>query len=307
MPQIAAFDDVKHNRKQREVPTGGLAWRTHFIVPPEGAVDAPVAFLAEGTRERVIRPHFHQVDQFQVIVSGGGILGRHPLSLHAVHFARAYTPYGPIHFADEGLGFLTLRAHWDPGAQYLPAQREKLEQIPNRKPWQATEAPTFVSADPVGLRPFAQLKDDRGLGAYALRLKPNARALAPAPTGSNGQYLVITRGSLLHGSKEHRAITIVFVQPDEAAFDLQAGAEGLDALVLSLPRVDVPARLPIAKADSPHYRVWQCELCAFSYDEAKGLPEEGIAPGTRWEDVPEDWICPDCAASKGDFQMRVVA
>ncbi|RPI47864.1 MAG: rubredoxin [Betaproteobacteria bacterium] len=58
------------------------------------------------------------------------------------------------------------------------------------------------------------------------------------------------------------------------------------------------------KADSPRYRVWQCELCAFSYDEAKGMPEEGIAPGTRWEDIPEDWICPDCATSKRDFQMR---
>ncbi|MPZ42703.1 MAG: rubredoxin [Betaproteobacteria bacterium] len=63
----------------------------------------------------------------------------------------------------------------------------------------------------------------------------------------------------------------------------------------------------IAKPDSARYRVWQCELCAFSYDEAKGLPDEGIAPGTRWEDVPEDWICPDCAAAKGDFQMRAVA
>src|SRR5690606_24565941 len=184
MPLIAAFDDVKHNRKEREVPTGGRAWRTNFIVPPEGVADAPVAFLSEGTRERVIRPHFHQVDQFQVIVRGGGVLGRHRLSLHAVHFARAHTPYGPIRFADEGLGFLTLRAHWDPGAQYLPAQREKLEQVPNRKPWQATEAPAFLSGDPVGVRPFAQLKDDRGLGAYAMRLKPNARALAPEPAGT---------------------------------------------------------------------------------------------------------------------------
>ena len=37
------------------------------------------------------------------------------------------------------------------------------------------------------------------------------------------------------------------------------------------------------------YKTWQCLLCAFVYDEALGMPDEGIAPGTRWEDVPDDW------------------
>lgn len=48
---------------------------------------------------------------------------------------------------------------------------------------------------------------------------------------------------------------------------------------------------------------WQCLLCGFVYDEEQGLPHEGISAGTRWEDVPEDWICPDCGASKEDFHM----
>ena len=39
---------------------------------------------------------------------------------------------------------------------------------------------------------------------------------------------------------------------------------------------------------------WQCVVCGLIYDEAKGWPEEGIEAGTRWEDVPEDWLCPDC-------------
>ena len=39
---------------------------------------------------------------------------------------------------------------------------------------------------------------------------------------------------------------------------------------------------------------WQCIVCGFVYDEAEGLEEEGIAPGTLWEDVPEDWVCPEC-------------
>jgi rubredoxin len=37
---------------------------------------------------------------------------------------------------------------------------------------------------------------------------------------------------------------------------------------------------------------WECIVCGFIYDEAKGLPEEGIAPGTKWEDIPADWGLP---------------
>ena len=50
-------------------------------------------------------------------------------------------------------------------------------------------------------------------------------------------------------------------------------------------------------------RQWQCFFCAFVYDEAVGDPERGVAPGTAWEDVPEDWYCPDCGAGKADFAM----
>ena len=53
-------------------------------------------------------------------------------------------------------------------------------------------------------------------------------------------------------------------------------------------------------------KTWMCLICGWLYDEAAGLPEEGIAAGTRWEDVPDSWSCPDCAASKGDFEMQVV-
>ncbi len=50
-------------------------------------------------------------------------------------------------------------------------------------------------------------------------------------------------------------------------------------------------------------RQWQCLVCGFIYDEAKGLPEEGIAPGTSWDDIPDDWECPECGVGKEDFEM----
>lgn len=48
---------------------------------------------------------------------------------------------------------------------------------------------------------------------------------------------------------------------------------------------------------------WECQICGFVYDEEFGLPEEGIPAGTRWEDIPDDWCCPDCGVAKHDFEM----
>jgi len=43
--------------------------------------------------------------------------------------------------------------------------------------------------------------------------------------------------------------------------------------------------------------------CGFIYDEAEGCLDDDIAPGTRWEDVPQDWVCPECGTPKSDFEM----
>ncbi len=51
------------------------------------------------------------------------------------------------------------------------------------------------------------------------------------------------------------------------------------------------------------YRRYICVICGWIYDEEKGNPDEGLAPGTRWQDVPDSWCCPDCGASKEDFDM----
>lgn len=47
-----------------------------------------------------------------------------------------------------------------------------------------------------------------------------------------------------------------------------------------------------------------CTICGYVYDEAEGDPENNIAPGTKWEDLPEDWVCPLCGAGKSDFEEQ---
>ena len=51
------------------------------------------------------------------------------------------------------------------------------------------------------------------------------------------------------------------------------------------------------------FKVWQCATCGFLYDEAEGLESEGFPPGTRWADIPDTWVCPDCGMAKSQFEM----
>jgi rubredoxin len=54
------------------------------------------------------------------------------------------------------------------------------------------------------------------------------------------------------------------------------------------------------------FKTYMCLICGWVYDEAGGLPDEGIAPGTLWKDVPMNWTCPECGARKEDFEMMAI-
>ena len=115
----------------------GNGWLTTFIgenrntlkqgqTPPAAGVLYPMAFLVEKEPHAVTKPHFHEADQYQVIVQGGGRLGTHDVGTVAVHYTDAWSAYGPIVAADEGISWFTLRNTWDSGARYMPAAREQL-------------------------------------------------------------------------------------------------------------------------------------------------------------------------------------
>ena len=53
-------------------------------------------------------------------------------------------------------------------------------------------------------------------------------------------------------------------------------------------------------------KTYICIVCGFVYDETGGRPEDGIAPGTVWADVPESWECPDCGVAKADFEVVTI-
>lgn len=49
---------------------------------------------------------------------------------------------------------------------------------------------------------------------------------------------------------------------------------------------------------------YECKVCGYVYREADGLEEQGIAPGTKWADVPDDFECPVCGVGKDEFELK---
>ncbi|CAG4890504.1 rubredoxin [Paraburkholderia gardini] len=56
-------------------------------------------------------------------------------------------------------------------------------------------------------------------------------------------------------------------------------------------------------SSADEFKQWVCVICGWIYDEAAGAPDDGIAPGTRWADIPDDWRCPLCDVGKEDFAL----
>jgi rubredoxin len=84
-----------------------------------------------------------------------------------------------------------------------------------------------------------------------------------------------------------------------------AGIQLLDRMVCHVLRVysSAPASVKLGRAlaEAATTQKWICESCGFIYDPAEGDPDGGIAPGTGFEQIPDDWFCPVCGARKKDF------
>lgn len=207
---------------------------------PKPGDPAPMAYLVEQPPHSVVQSHYHQADQFQLVVAGGGHLGRHEIGPLAVHYTNAFNAYGPIKAGPSGVQYFTLRNAYDPGAQYLPANKEKLKAA-TRSFLQATEIVGQAGwGDLVGLDAVQSevvlAETALGMGAWRHRLPEGARVTGPDPAGGAGQYWIVTAGRLLAEGGEWPAISTIFVHPHDAPFEAMAGAPGLEVLVLQYPR-----------------------------------------------------------------------
>jgi hypothetical protein len=208
---------------------------------PEAHELYPMAYLVEQDADTETKAHFHQADQFQVVTAGNGWLGTEPLGTLAVHFATAYTPYGPIIAGHAGVHYLTLRNGWDPGAQPMPDERARLRTV-KRCPRHIVSDVVFTLAPQMlaAARELSQVEliapQPDGLEVRLYRIPRGMGVSGQAPRSGGGQFWIVISGSLNNREAEpFEALSCVFVFPDEEPFEARAGEKGLEILCLQFP------------------------------------------------------------------------
>lgn len=192
-------------------------------------IDAPQVFYVDMIDpESRIKPHFHGVDQFQLVVRGTGTLGKEAVEPGSFHYADAWQPYGPITAGREGLAYLTIRARHDSGVHYMPGGGRHREGKPRR--------PHFVEpvkvASPESRTIIGPLDD----GLKAAREKIAAKGVAAFATDahSGGQIGVVLSGSIVHDAATYPGWSCFWLPPGGRC-DVLAGADGADVLALQFP------------------------------------------------------------------------
>jgi hypothetical protein len=238
-----AQDEVRTRGTEDFNTEDGLSRVTRYFGDAREEADDPNAFLVEyrPVPGGAIRPHFHKVAQFQVVIGGEGHLGKNPVAPIAFHYADPSTPYGPIKPSDEtrGIDFLTLRPVARKGIWFMPGASGEMA------PRASREHRNVVATVPDGSLPetgcttqtLIEEHPDR-LAAFLLRLAGGESAPSPSPAGTGGQYLLVTRGAL-SAPNELGPFSLLFARNDEEPM-LTAGPEGAEVLVLQFPTKIVP-------------------------------------------------------------------
>jgi hypothetical protein len=171
-------------------------------------------------------------------------LGVHDIASVAVHYTDAYSSYGPIVAADEGVSWFTLRNAWDPGARYMPASRLQLRAA--RAKYQHREAtcgplPPLTESElaaltaPTSDTVIAEAAD--GLGTWRYTVPASGSVTGPAPSTGGGQFWLISAGSAaVTGGVLLPVQSCIFVAPEDAAATLLAGPGGADLICMQFPK-----------------------------------------------------------------------
>ncbi len=243
--------DVLDNLQSVISPGSGIEhWGSSYFGPRYSSADAgaaPQALVTEMSANETILPHFHGVTQFQLFPSGSGKMGKEEVQPLMVQYKDHHSAYGPLVAGPNGCTFIALRNKTgDSAPVYLskPGYKEKLKPS-KRRNWVSphislSTRPVLkyrkdVSWEPV-FQPERTIVDE--LDAKLLRLGSGMSIQGPDPKAAAGYYLFVANGSLEKDGTELPLWSLVFVDPREDGFEIKAGRNGLEALLLQFPRDD---------------------------------------------------------------------
>jgi hypothetical protein len=234
-----------HGREQEEFNTeDGLSLVTQYFNERGPDNESASAFLVEfrPLPGQAIRPHFHKVAQFQVVIGGDGRIGKVPVPPISFQYADPSTPYGPITPADDerGIDFLTLRPVSRNGLWWMPGNNHELEGKLRRNRANTVSPDAPLPSEGVELEQMIE-SDDDGLDGYLVRMAPRAQHVVEVPDNSWGQYHLVTRGMVVaDGGPELERMSLLYTERGESV-SFTAGSDGGEVLVMQFPSGIEPA------------------------------------------------------------------
>ena len=225
--------------RRRAAPAMGVVFhKGEWMDSGDDPTLSPTVALIEQPAGFEFMPHFHRQNQFQVFVGGSGSIGRHALAPVLVHYAGAYTGYGPLVAGPQGIQYFTLRPVCEAGFIPLAQRQEKMIAGPKRH----AQSGAIAVASPAEMQGFSQLRDDfviplgeDGMGARLVHLPAHQAWCCEHPAGSQGQFLFVLAGSLLAAGHTLGRWEQLYATRDEPMPPALAGEGGAQLLVLSVP------------------------------------------------------------------------
>jgi hypothetical protein len=229
---------AESTRHERSLPNGFRFHRSEWMEGGRDARLSPTVFLVEQPPGSELQPHFHEQNQFQLVQRGSGRIGVHPIAQGSLHYAGAFTGYGPVRAGPEGLSYFTIRSVHETGAKMLPQDRGYMPRGPKRH-MQSAPLASVAQAELASLREprcvtvFAAQPD--GLAAACWFLPPGAPAAVAGAAGA-GQFFFVVAGALLHAGETFSGWESLYFSQEEPTPELRAGPSGLQLFVLQMPQ-----------------------------------------------------------------------
>jgi hypothetical protein len=209
---------------------------TDFIGRRAETSDHPLAFLVNGPPAYVIPPHFHEIDQYQIFVGGSATLGKHAVTPGSVHYADAYTPYGPIAATEEGFNYLTLRPRSIIGYHEMPGEGSLLKPVNAARGRRGRMMVADIEpAAPHGTECETLFEEPDGIAAYRLAAEPGADLPQP-DIAHGGAYYVVLNGAVVSGGTTYPPRATIWIDQDEPPPAMIAGPEGAAVAFMSFAR-----------------------------------------------------------------------
>jgi hypothetical protein len=216
---------------------GDTFYKSEWMESGQAPGLAPTVFLVEQPPNCTLEPHFHTRNQFQLFLAGGGRIGPRELSPVTVHYAGAFTGYGPLVSGSEGIQYFTIRAQFESG--FIPAAqaREKMLRGPKRHKDAFVGHPS--SGQALHALPEVERRDiiagEAGLGVELLRLPAQSRCSVSPLAGSAGCFLFVLSGHASVAGVERAPWESAFVPRDDAAQEVSTAGSGAELVVLHIP------------------------------------------------------------------------